>query len=218
MDRIPAELARLIGSERISVDPGQLDELSWDALSEARIHPEHRPELHHPVCIVRPQSTEEVRRVIEFANKEMVSVVPFGGGSGLMGGALSIRPCVALDLRHMNRIIDVDPEAHAARVQAGVVLETLDKALTQSGFILGHDPWTVPVATIGGAISTDSVGYRAGIYGSKGEQGLGLEAVVAKGEVPVVVGGTGLYLRSLMEGLSEVSAVPLKWNPPPFME
>src|SRR5215813_14998267 len=183
MDRIPAELARLIGSDRISVDPGQLDELSWDALSEARIHPEHRPELHHPVCIVRPQSTEDVRRVIEFANKETISVVPFGGGSGLMGGALSIRPCVALDLRHMNRIIDVDAEARAARVEAGVVLETLDSALSQSGFMLGHDPWTVPVATIGGAISTDSVGYRAGIYGSMGEQVLGLEAVLPDGEI-----------------------------------
>src|ERR1041384_6158336 len=98
----------------------------------------------------------------------MISVVPFGGGSGLMGGALSIRPCVVLDLRHMNRIIDIDAEAHAARVEAGIVLETLDKSLSQSGFVLGHDPWTVPVATIGGAISTDSVGYRAGIYGSMG--------------------------------------------------
>ena len=204
MDRIPAELARLIGSEGISVDPGQLDELSWDALSEARIHPEHRPELHHPVCIVRPQSTGQVRRVIEFANNEMISVVPFGGGSGLMGGALSIRPSVALDLRHMNRIIDVDLEAHAARVEAGVVLEALDKALGQSGFMLGHDPWTVPVATIGGAISTDSVGYRAGIYGSMGEQVLGLEAVLPNGEVlrtpAVSKRSVGIDLNALLIG------------------
>ena len=204
MERIPAELARLIGSERISIDPAQLDELSWDALSEARIHPEHRPELHHPVCIVRPQSTEEVRRVIEFANKELISVVPFGGGSGLMGGALSIRSCVALDLRHMNRIIDVDPEARAARVEAGVVLEKLDQALSQSGFMLGHDPWTVPVATVGGAISTDSVGYRAGMYGSMGEQVLGLKAVLPNGEVlrtpAVSKRSVGIDLNALLIG------------------
>jgi len=204
MDRIAGELARLIGSERISVDPSQLDELSWDALSEARIHPQHRPELHRPTCIARPQSTEEVRRVLEFANAELVSVVPFGGGSGLMGGALSIRPCVALDLRHMNRIIDVDTEAHAARVQAGVVLEMLDTTLSQSGFMLGHDPWTVPVATIGGAISTDSVGYRAGIYGSMGEQVLGLEAVLPKGEIlrtpPVSKRSVGIDLNALLIG------------------
>ena len=204
MDRIAGDLARLIGTERISVDPSQLDELSWDALSEARIHPEHRPELHRPSCIVRPQSTEEVRRVVEFANAEMISVVPFGGGSGLMGGALSIRPCIALDLRRMNRILDVDTEAHTARVEAGIVLESLDTTLSQSGFILGHDPWTVPVATIGGAISTDSVGYRAGIYGSMGEQVLGLEAVLPNGEVlrtpPVSKRSVGINLNALLIG------------------
>ena len=204
MDRIAGDLARLIGTERISVDPSQLDELSWDALSEARIHPEHRPELHRPSCIVRPQSTEEVRRVVEFANAEMISVVPFGGGSGLMGGALSIRPCIALDLRQMNRILDIDTEAHTARVEAGIVLESLDTTLSQSGFILGHDPWTVPVATIGGAISTDSVGYRAGIYGSMGEQVLGLEAVLPNGEVlrtpPVSKRSVGINLNALLIG------------------
>jgi len=204
MDRVAGELARLIGAERISIDPSELDELSWDALSEARIHPEHRPELHRPSCIVRPQSTEEVRRVVEFANAEMISVVPFGGGSGLMGGALSIRPCVALDLRRMNRIIDVDTESHAARVEAGVVLEILDTTLNPSGFMLGHDPWTVPVATIGGAISTDSVGYRAGIYGSMGEQVLGLEAVLPNGEVlrtpAVSKRSVGINLNALLIG------------------
>ena len=204
MDRVAGELARLIGAERISIDPSELDELSWDALSEARIHPEHRPELHRPSCIVRPQSTEEVRRVVEFANAEMISVVPFGGGSGLMGGALSIRPCIALDLRRMNRILDIDTEAHTARVEAGIVLESLDTTLSQSGFILGHDPWTVPVATIGGAISTDSVGYRAGIYGSMGEQVLGLEAVLPNGEVlrtpPVAKRSVGINLNALLIG------------------
>jgi len=204
MDRVAGELARLIGAERISIDPSELDELSWDALSEARIHPEHRPELHRPSCIVRPQSTEEVRRVVEFANAEMISVVPFGGGSGLMGGALSIRPCIALDLRRMNRIIDVDTESHAARVEAGVVLEILDTTLNPSGFMLGHDPWTVPVATIGGAISTDSVGYRAGIYGSMGEQVLGLEAVLPNGEVlrtpAVSKRSVGINLNALLIG------------------
>ena len=204
MDRIAGDLARLIGTERISVDPSQLDELSWDALSEGRIHPQHRPELHRPTCIVKPQSTDEVHRVVEFANAEMISVVPFGGGSGLMGGALSIRPCIALDLRQMNRILDIDTEAHTARVEAGIVLESLDTTLSQSGFILGHDPWTVPVATIGGAISTDSVGYRAGIYGSMGEQVLGLEAVLPNGEVlrtpPVAKRSVGINLNALLIG------------------
>jgi FAD/FMN-containing dehydrogenase len=183
MDSLVAKLSTWIDPARISVEPALLDELSWDALSEGRIHPGRRPELQAPICAVHPQTTEEVRRVVLFANQEIIPLLPFGGGSGLMGGALSIRPCVAVDLRQMNRVLEIDTTARSARVQSGVVLESLDRKLNERGLILGHDPWTVPVATVGGAISTNSVGYRAGIYGSMGEQVLGLEAVLPNGEI-----------------------------------
>jgi alkyldihydroxyacetonephosphate synthase len=183
MNAIVEKLSHLLPAQQISTDPACLDELSWDALSEARIHPLHRPQIAAPICAAMPMSTQEVRRIVLFANTEKISLVPYGGGSGLMGGALSVRPSIVLDLRCMNKILAVDTDARSARVQAGVVLEALDKQLNQTGFILGHDPWTVPVATIGGAIATNSVGYRAGIYGSMGEQVLGLEVVLPNGEL-----------------------------------
>jgi FAD/FMN-containing dehydrogenase len=201
---VVSKLATVIPPSRISTDPSLLDELSWDALSEGRIHPGHYPELHAPVCAVRPRSTDEVRRIVQFANAEKIALVPFGGGSGLMGGAMSIRPGVAVDLRDLNQILDIDTEGSSARVQAGVVLESLDTKLNGVGFILGHDPWTVPVATIGGAISTNSVGYRAGIYGSMGEQVMGLEAVLPNGEIlrtrPVSKRSAGIDLNALLIG------------------
>jgi FAD/FMN-containing dehydrogenase len=204
MNNILAKLSTWIDPARISTDAVQLDELSWDALSEGRIHPRHRPELQTPICAVTPQSTDEVCRIVQFANVEKISIVPFGGGSGLMGGALSIRPSVVVDLRGMNRILEIDTEARSARVQSGVVLESLDRKLNDEGFILGHDPWTVPVATVGGAISTNSVGYRAGIYGSMGEQVLGLEAVMPSGQIlrtrAVSKHSAGLDLNSLLIG------------------
>ena len=204
VNNVVAKLSTCIDAARISVEPGLLDELSWDALSEGRIHPRRRPDVHAPLCAVRPETTEEVRRVVRFANREKIALVPFGGGSGLMGGALSIRPCVAVDLRQMNRILEIDRTARSARVQSGIVLEALDKSLNEVGMILGHDPWTVPVATIGGAISTNSVGYRAGIYGSMGEQVLGLEAVLPNGEIlrtrAVAKHSAGLQLNALLIG------------------
>jgi alkyldihydroxyacetonephosphate synthase len=183
MSDIVEKLTRLIGAARVSTEPDKLDELSWDALSAARLHPKHRPELAAPLCAVAPTSTEEVRCIVAVANAEKIPLVPYGGGSGLMGGALSSRPCVVVDLRAMNRIIEIDTEARSVRAQSGVVLEALDQRLTEAGLMLGHDPWTVPVATLGGAISTNSVGYRAGVYGSMGDQVLGLEAVLPNGEV-----------------------------------
>jgi len=157
-----------------------------------------------PLCAVTPVSVDEVQRVIRLANVEKIPLVPFGGGSGLMGGALSIRPGIVLDLRRMNRILEIDGEAGCARVQAGVVLESLDRALKLQGYILGHDPWTVPVATVGGAISTNSVGYRAGVYGSMGDQVLGLEAISPTGAMfrsrAVAKHSAGIHLNSLLIG------------------
>jgi alkyldihydroxyacetonephosphate synthase len=204
MDSLHEKLRKIIDPERISTNDEYLAELSWDALSEGRIHPRHQPALAPPLCAVAPVSTEEVQGLVRLANREKLSIVPFGGGSGLMGGALSIHPGLVIDLRRMNKIIDIDGESRSVRVQAGAVLEAVDLALNAAGFILGHDPWTVPVATIGGAISTNSVGYRAGIYGSMGEQVLGLEAVAATGEVlrtrPVAKHSAGLNLNALLIG------------------
>jgi alkyldihydroxyacetonephosphate synthase len=201
---LSAKLSKIVGAHRVHVEASHLDELSWDALSEGRLHPLKRPETALPLCVVEPETTAEVQDIVRLANKEKIPIVPFGGGSGLMGGALSIRPNILLDLRGMNRILEIDTAAHSARVQAGVVLEALEKKLNEADFILGHDPWTLPVATVGGAISTNSVGYRAGNYGSMGEQVLGLEAVMANGEILRTRGvrksSAGINLNALFIG------------------
>jgi FAD/FMN-containing dehydrogenase len=203
-ERVIGKLAGFLPPERLSIEASRLDELSWDALSEGRIHPFKRPETSLPLCVVQPVSTVETRQIVLLANEEKIPIVPYGGGSGLMGGALSVRPAIVVDLRQMNQILAVDPMSRAARMQAGTILESLEKRLNEDGFILGHDPWTVPVATVGGAISTNSVGYRAGAYGSMGEQVLGLEAVLPNGELlrtrGVAKSSAGINLNSLLIG------------------
>jgi FAD/FMN-containing dehydrogenase len=203
-EEIVGKLAKIVAPEYVTTDENRLDELSWDALSEGRLHPAKRPEVTTPFCSVLPASTDEVRQIVLLANEEKVPIIPYGGGSGLMGGALSVQAGIVVDLRRMDQILDVDPPARSARVQAGTVLEELEKRLGREGFILGHDPWTLPVATVGGAISTNSMGYRGGIYGSMGDQVLGLEAVLPDGEVlrtrTVPKSSAGIDLKSLLIG------------------
>jgi alkyldihydroxyacetonephosphate synthase len=202
--KLVEKLAAIVSPERIKTDKDNLDELSWDALSEGRLHPEKRPRATLPLCVVSPISTAEVQAVVGLANAEKAPIIAYGGGSGLMGGALSVRAGIVVDLRRMDKILEVDTVARSARVQAGTVLESLEKRLNQEGFILGHDPWTLPVATLGGAISTNSVGYRAGAYGSMGEQVLGLEAVLPNGELlrtrGVSKSSAGINLNALLIG------------------
>jgi FAD/FMN-containing dehydrogenase len=201
---VAERLSKIVSAEHVLTDSSLLDEISWDALSEGRIHPLRRPSTGIPLCIVLPSSTAEVRKIVLLANEEKTPLIPYGGGSGLMGGALSVRPGIVLDLKRMNRVVEIDKEARSVRVEAGTVLEALDQRLNEEGFILGHDPWTLPVATVGGAISTNSMGYRGGIYGSMGEQVLGLEAVLPNGEAlrtrAIPKSSAGVNLNSLFIG------------------
>jgi len=204
MAELLERLARIVGDKNVITDPARLDEISWDALSESRIHPARKPASALPLCVAAPDSTAEVRDIVVAANETRTPLIPYGGGSGLMGGALTIKPGIVLDLRRMNRVAAIDAEAMSARVEAGAVLESVDQKLNEQGLILGHDPWTLPVATIGGAISTNSVGYRAGKYGSMGEQVLGLEVVLANGEIlrtrAVPKSSAGIDLNALFIG------------------
>jgi alkyldihydroxyacetonephosphate synthase len=124
-----------------------------------------------------------VAQVVKLAHDERVPLVPYGGGTGIMGAVTPLRGGIAVDLKRMSRIVEISVLDRTATVEAGVVLGDLDKALGREGLMLGHDPYSVPIATIGGAISTNGVGYRAARYGSMGDQVLGLEVVLPTGQV-----------------------------------
>src|SRR5439155_20523651 len=90
---------------------------------------------------------------------------------------------IVLDMRRMRRVRSIDPAARTATVEAGIVLEALDRRLRKRRLILGHDPWSRPRATVGGAIGTNGIGYGGYLRGTMGDQVLGLEAVLADGTV-----------------------------------
>jgi alkyldihydroxyacetonephosphate synthase len=120
-----------------------------------------------------------------------------------MGGAASIVTGVVLDLRQLQEI-RIRPADRMADVGAGVTLAMLNQAAASHGLMCAHDPWTVAVATVGGTISTNSLGYLGGKYGSMGAQVLGLEAVLPSGSVvrtrAVEKTSTGPALQPLLIG------------------
>jgi FAD/FMN-containing dehydrogenase len=176
-ERLAASIARIVGRGNL-LSGDAVEEFRWDALGPWRGFPEYDALSPQPLLIARPRTTEEVSAIVELAAQAGVPVVPSGGGSGLMGGTIALQPSVVIDLKRMDSIIEIQSADHTVRVQAGTILETLDQALNREDMILGHDPWPLPIATVGGAISTDSLGY-----GSIGDQVLGLTAVLPDGRV-----------------------------------
>ena len=217
-----ADLKRLLQADRVSVDPEELERHAGDALGRYRAFRAVEAMEATPQAVVRPRSAEEVASVAGYASERGVPLVPYGGGSGVMGGVIPVRGGIVLDLKGFNRIHQIDREARTATVGAGVILEDLSKALEPQGLILGHDPWSVPVASVGGAVSTNGVGYLAGKYGPMGDQVLGLEVGLATGEllhsrgVPTV---SGPPLKSLFIGaegtLGIITEVTLQVYPTP---
>jgi len=178
--RMIAGLARIVGDANVSADTAAY---AWDALGPGRGFTGFDALEPQPLCVVRPGTTPEVAGVVRLAVQWGVPIVPFGGGSGLMGGAVAVRPSIVIDMGRMNRIAEISRVNQTVRVEAGAVLRDVDTALAPEGLMLGHDPWTVSVATVGGAISTDSLGYRGAKYGAMGDQTLALVAVLPDGAV-----------------------------------
>jgi len=199
-DAVVQRLREAIEPVMICTDVDTCTFMARDALNPSRL-PAGEPV--QPVCVVRPRCTEDVASVLRVANAAKCPVIPMGGGSGLMGGASSVIPGIVLDLRQLQGI-EIRPADRMAEVGAGVTIKALNEAAKPYGLMCGHDPWTVAVATVGGTISTNSLGYLGGKYGAMGDQVLGLEAVLPTGEVirtrAVEKASTGPALQPLLVG------------------
>jgi alkyldihydroxyacetonephosphate synthase len=107
-------------------------------------------------------------------------------------------------LKRLDQILEINPKDLTATVQAGVVLENLVNALAEHGLMPGHDPYSVPIATVAGTISTNGVGYRAGAFGPMGDQVVALEVVLPDGRImntrPVPKYSSGPNLNHLFIG------------------
>ena len=199
-----AALRQALGDDTVLEDRLVREFHSADALNPSRAYHAPRSLWGIPSVVVTPSSTEDVVRTVSIACQYRTPIVPYGGGTGVMGAAVPGTGAIVVDLKHLNRIRSISVEDRVAWVEAGVVLKDMDTALKRHGLMLGHDPWSMPIATVGGAISTDGVGYRAARYGSMGAQVLGLEVVLPTGEVlhtkAVPKDASGPHLNALFIG------------------
>ena len=178
-----ADLFRLLPPERVSVDADELSRVSGDALAAYRAFQRTGGVEVLPSALVSPTCVEEVAAVASYASQRGIPLVPRGGGTGVMGGAVPVEGAIVVELRGLDAVHEIDREGRRVTVGAGAILEDVEDALARHGLLLGHDPWSRPIATVGGAISTNGMGYLAGKYGSMGEQVLGLQVVLGNGDV-----------------------------------
>ncbi|MFC1399720.1 MULTISPECIES: FAD-binding oxidoreductase [Streptacidiphilus] len=137
----------------------------------------------NPAVLVFPDTVDQVRHVMRTATALRVPVVPQGARTGLSGAANAVDGCILLSLVRMNRILEIDPVNRIAVVEPGVVNAALSQAVGVHGLTYPPDPSSWESCTIGGNIGTASGGLCCVKYGTTSEYVLGLDVVLADGEL-----------------------------------
>lgn len=183
MTELVAELKALLGADRVLDQEEARAGRALDTwpLGLLRRNLGERPAP--PRCLILPRSTDEVARALAHLYGRGIPVVPYGGGSGVAGGAAAVPGGVTIDMRRMDRVLDVDTENMMLTAEAGLALGRLESVLGERGLTTGHYPQSIDLAQLGGLVATRSAGQFSTRYGSIEDLLLGLEAVLPDGQV-----------------------------------
>jgi glycolate oxidase len=136
-----------------------------------------------PSAAVKPINTDEVSKVVAFAFKHGIPIVPRGAGSGMTAGAVPLKDSIVLSLEAMNRILEIDEKNLVAVVEPGVINSHLQKALELRELFYPPDPASMDFCTLGGNVAENAGGPRALKYGVTRDYVLGLELVLPDGRI-----------------------------------
>ncbi len=173
-EEVKNEFIALLGKDRCYFSPEDLIAYSSDANAEMTALPEG---------VILPSSPEEVSAIMKIANKHLVPVVARGAGSGYTGGCLATQGGVILSMELFDKILEIDLDNNLMIVEPGVVTKTIQDTLDKLGFMYPPDPASAAFATIGGNIAENAGGLRAVKYGVTKNWVMGLEVVLANGDI-----------------------------------
>ena len=191
------DLKAELPADRLVVDPDVIDRYLHD---EAEWAPFERP-----LAVLRPRTAEEVQVAVRLCVKHGTPVVPRGAGTGLSGGANSIRDCLVIAFDAMTSINHIDALERLAVVQPGVVNDDLRAACAAEGLWYPPDPASSPWSTIGGNVATNAGGVCCVKYGVTRDYVLGMQVVTGNGDLVrlgrrTAKGVAGYDLAGLMVG------------------
>lgn len=173
-EELRRRLEEIVGAANIRADPAALVTYGTDATPLQR---------GQPSLVVLPATTGEVAAVLRVADEVRVPVIPRGAGTNLSGGTVPLDGGIVLALTRMNRLLLIDDTDLVAVCQPGVRTAELARAAAARGLLFAPDPGSHTTSTLGGNVAECSGGLRALKYGITRDYVLGVEAVLASGEI-----------------------------------
>lgn len=160
-----------------------------------------------PDAVVLPASHAHVRALLELCAESSLALIPFGGGTSVVGGVEPLRgpheSAIVLDMRRLADVRELDRESRIVTVAAGMRAAALEQQLARAGLTLGHWPQSFQYVSIGGCVATRSAGQASSGYGGIAKMALGLRLAAPAGDIelpamPASAAGPGL--RELLIG------------------
>jgi len=210
-----AELQRIVGADNLLTQKEDLIPYSFDGTAALQ---------QMPGCVVFARNTAEVVGLLKVANRLRLPVVTRGSGTGLSGGSIPVPDCMVLCLAKMDRVLEVDRANLTLTAEAGATTQAIAEAASAASLFYPPDPGSMKISTIGGNVAENSGGLRGLKYGVTRNYVMGLEVVLANGEVvwtgnKCVKDVAGYSLRDLFIGsegtLGVITKVLLKLIPNP---
>ena len=157
-----------------------------------------------PDAVVWPENNEQLSKIMKFANENKIPIVPFGAGSGVLGGAIPVKGGLVVDLKKMDSILEINDLDLTASVETGINGMNLERNLNREGYTMGHIPQSIYCSTLGGWIACKAAGQFSTKYGKIEDILVSLKAVLPDGTIisskPVPRNSTGPAVERLFLG------------------
>ena len=222
-EMIRSELAWAVGDEHVQTNDADRLGHSIDYYWVPECWHDRGEKPTPPDFVVHPGSAREVAEVLKIANTHKIPVIPWGGGSGSQGGALPIYGGIVLDMKRMNKVLEIDPVSMTVTAEVGINTQHLEWQVEKAGYSTMHFPASIACATLGGFIAHRGTGVLSTKYGKIEDMIMSLEVVTPTGEIintlPVPRHASGPALTELYLGsegtLGVVTKAVMKIHPVP---
>jgi alkyldihydroxyacetonephosphate synthase len=204
MTDVVALLRDRLGPGKIVTDPAILKTRRHDYWMVSHVRDRIGRAAPTPACVARPESVEDVQAILALANRQGTPVIPFGLGSGVVGGIIAEAGAILLDMGAMTAVRSIDETNLLASFDAGKNGLEAEQAVAARGLTLGHWPQSVAISTVGGWVATRASGQFSTANGNIEDIIHSIEAVLPDGAKVVLGKGprasAGPDLRHLMLG------------------
>lgn len=180
---IQTELEDVVGRDNLSCSVSDRATYGVDYYWVGRMWEDRGQTPPMPDWIVRPGCAQEISKILKIANYYKLPVNVWGGGSGSQGGALPMAGGLMLDMKRMNRLLEIDEISRTITAEAGMIFQQLEWYANERGYSCQHIPSCLTCGTIGGALGHRGIGIMSTKYGKIDDQCICMEVVLPNGDI-----------------------------------